>query len=67
MKDVLRRLIAGELTEDEALAELRLLQLEELGGRARLDLGRLVRVRCPPQLRGGSVPGSPAATFRILQ
>ena len=47
MKDVLRRLIAGELTEDEALAELRLLQLEELGGRARLDLGRLVRRGVP--------------------
>ena len=47
MKDVLRRLVAGELTEDEALAELRLLQLEELGGRARLDLGRLVRRGVP--------------------
>src|SRR5207237_1413346 len=47
VKDVLRRLIAGELTEDEALAELRLLQLEELGGRARLDLGRLVRRGVP--------------------
>lgn len=43
MRDVLRRLLAGELTEDEALAELRSLQLEELGGRARLDLGRFLR------------------------
>ncbi len=47
MKEVLRRLVAGELTEDEALAELRLLQLEELGGRARLDLGRVGRRGIP--------------------
>ncbi len=47
MKDVLRRLVAGELTEDEALAELRTLQLEELSGRARLDLGRFLRRGIP--------------------
>ena len=47
MRDVLRRLIAGELTEDEALGELRSLQLEELGGRARLDLGRFMRRGIP--------------------
>jgi len=47
MRDVLRRLLAGELTEDEALAELRSLQLEELGGRARLDLGRFMRRGIP--------------------
>ncbi len=47
MKDVLRRLVAGELTEEGALAELRLLQLEELGGRARLDLGRVGRRGIP--------------------
>jgi NCAIR mutase (PurE)-related protein len=40
-------LIAGELTEDEALAELRTLQLEELDGRARLDLGRFLRRGIP--------------------
>ena len=47
MRDVLRRLVAGELTEDEALVELRAIQLEELGGRARLDLGRLLRRGIP--------------------
>jgi NCAIR mutase (PurE)-related protein len=40
VRDVLRRLRAGELTEAEAAAELRRVQLEELDGRARLDLGR---------------------------
>jgi NCAIR mutase (PurE)-related protein len=47
VKEVLRRLLAGELSEDEALAELRTLQLDELGGRARLDLGRFLRRGIP--------------------
>ena len=47
MRDILRRLIAGELTEDEALAELRGVQLEELSGKARLDLGRFMRRGIP--------------------
>ena len=38
MRDVLRRLLAGELTEGEAEMELRRVQLEELDGQARLDL-----------------------------
>jgi NCAIR mutase (PurE)-related protein len=47
VRDILRRLIAGEITEDEALAELRGTQLEELSGRARLDLGRFMRRGIP--------------------
>lgn len=47
MRQVLRRLLAGELTEAEAEAELRRTQLEELGGRARLDLGRTARRGLP--------------------
>jgi NCAIR mutase (PurE)-related protein len=47
VRNILRRLIAGELTEDEALAELRGMQLEELSGRARLDLGRFMRRGIP--------------------
>jgi pyridinium-3,5-biscarboxylic acid mononucleotide synthase len=47
LRQVLRRLLAGELTESEAEAELRRVQLEELGGRARLDLGRVQRRGLP--------------------
>ena len=61
MKDVLRRLLAGELTEDEALGELRSLQLEELGGRARLDLGRFMRRGIPEVvLATGKAPAEAA-------
>ncbi|HSR24608.1 MAG TPA: nickel pincer cofactor biosynthesis protein LarB [Candidatus Eisenbacteria bacterium] len=47
MRGVLRRLLAGELTEAEAEVELRRVQLEELAGRARLDLGRRHRRGLP--------------------
>ena len=47
MRDVLRRLVAGELSEEQAVAELRRLQLDELGGRAKLDLGRFMRRGIP--------------------
>jgi pyridinium-3,5-biscarboxylic acid mononucleotide synthase len=47
VRDVLRRLLAGELTEAEAEAELRRVQLQELAGRARLDLGRSHRRGLP--------------------
>ncbi|MFI5052635.1 MAG: nickel pincer cofactor biosynthesis protein LarB [Acidimicrobiales bacterium] len=44
---MLRRLVAGEITEDEALSEIRSQQLDELAGRARLDLGRYLRRGLP--------------------
>jgi len=47
LKDILRRLVSGELTEEEAIVELRSLQLDELSGRARLDLGRFFRRGIP--------------------
>ena len=46
MREILKRLIEGELGLDEAEAELRRAQLVELDGRARLDVGR-------PGRRGG--------------
>ena len=61
MRNVLRRLIAGELTEDEALAELRSLQLDELGGKAKLDLGRYMRRGIPEVvLATGKAPADAA-------
>jgi pyridinium-3,5-biscarboxylic acid mononucleotide synthase len=63
VKDVLRRLLAGELNEEEAEAELRRVQLEELGGRARLDLGRSARRGLPEVVLA---PGkSPAEVARL--
>lgn len=47
MRDVLARLLAGELNLEEAEAELRRTQVLELGGRARLDLGRMARRGLP--------------------
>ena len=61
MRDVLRRLVAGEITEDEALAEIRAVQLQELEGRARLDLGRYLRRGLPEVvLAPGKAPGETA-------
>jgi pyridinium-3,5-biscarboxylic acid mononucleotide synthase len=64
VKDVLRRLKAGELTEDEALEELRSIQLEDLAGRARLDLGRYMRRGIPEVVLA---PGkTPEETARLV-
>lgn len=61
MRNVLRRLLAGQLTEDEAVDELRRLQLDELGGRARLDLGRHLRRGIPEVvLASGKAPADAA-------
>jgi NCAIR mutase (PurE)-related protein len=61
VRSVLRRLLAGELTEAEAEAELRRAQLEELGGRARLDLGRQGRRGLPEVvLASGKLPAEAA-------
>jgi pyridinium-3,5-biscarboxylic acid mononucleotide synthase len=61
MRDVLRRLVAGEITEDEALSEIRTVQLDELSGRAKLDLGRYLRRGVPEVvLATGKSPGEAA-------
>jgi NCAIR mutase (PurE)-related protein len=63
VKEILRRLLAGELNEEEAEAELKRLQLEELGGRARLDLGRSARRGLPEVVLGTGK--SPADVARL--
>ena len=65
MRSVLRRLIAGELTEDEALAELRRMQLDELGGRARLDLGRYMRRGIPEVVLATGKSAADAARLAV--
>ena len=61
MRSILRRLVAGELTVREAEAELRRVQLDELGGRARLDLGRHHRRNLPEVvLASGKEPADAA-------
>jgi NCAIR mutase (PurE)-related protein len=65
VRDVLRRLIAGELTEDEALAELQGIQLEELSGRARLDLGRFMRRGIPEVVLGPGKTPEEAARLTV--
>lgn len=57
MREVLNRLLTGELSLDEAEAELRRVQLTELGARARLDLGRIGRRGLPEVvLASGKAP-----------
>jgi NCAIR mutase (PurE)-related protein len=64
VRDVLRRLLAGELTEGEAERELRRVQLEELDGQARLDLGRDSRRGLPEVVMASGK--TPEATARLV-
>jgi pyridinium-3,5-biscarboxylic acid mononucleotide synthase len=67
VRDILRRLVAGEVTEDQAVAELRRLQLQELGGRARLDLGRYLRRGIPEVvLASGKTPDEAARLTVVM-
>ena len=65
MREILRRLLAGELSEDEAVAQLRTLQLEELGGRARLDLGRFLRRGLPEVVLASGKSAADAARLAV--
>ena len=61
MRAMLARLRAGELSVDEALAEIRRTQLLELGGQARVDLGRTGRRGIPEVvLAAGKAPADAA-------
>jgi NCAIR mutase (PurE)-related protein len=61
VRDILRRLVAGRISEEEAVSELRRLQLDELGGRAKLDLGRFMRRGIPEVvLATGKAPADAA-------
>ena len=61
MKDVLRQLVAHEITEEEALTQIRAQQMNELAGRAALDLGRHLRRGLPEVvLAAGKDPGDAA-------
>src|SRR6202165_1260125 len=65
LRDVLRRLVAGELSEDDALSEIRRMQLDELGGRARLDLGRYMRRGVPEVVLAQGKSPEEAATLVV--
>src|SRR5205814_10152353 len=53
LRDVGRGGLAGELSEEEPLAEIRRVQRDELGGPARLDLGRYLGRGVPEVVLAG--------------
>jgi NCAIR mutase (PurE)-related protein len=61
---MLARFRAGELTVDEALEEIRRIQLVELGGQARMDLGRTARRGIPEVVLAAGK--DPAAAARLV-
>jgi pyridinium-3,5-biscarboxylic acid mononucleotide synthase len=65
VRDVLRRLLAGELSEREAEVELRRVQLEELDGQARLDLGREGRRGLPEVVMASGKTPEAAARLAV--
>ena len=65
MREILRRLLAGELTEAEAEAELRRVQLQELDGQARLDIGREDRRGLPEVVMAGGKTPEAAARLAV--
>lgn len=65
MRSVLQRLLAGELSVEEAESELRRVQLEELGGRARLDLGRGHRRGLPEVVLAAGKSPAEAASLTV--
>lgn len=66
MREILRRLVAGAIGEEEALEQLRRLQLEELGGRARLDLGRYLRRGVPEVVLASGKSPAQAARLAVV-
>ena len=65
MRDILRRLVAGSISEEQAVSELRRLQLDELGGRAKLDLGRFMRRGIPEVILATGKSPADAARLAI--
>jgi NCAIR mutase (PurE)-related protein len=64
MRRMLARFRAGELTVEEALEEVRRTQLLELGGHARMDLGRTARRGIPEVVLAAGKP--PAVAARLM-
>ena len=58
---MLARLRAGELSVDEALEEIRRVQLVELAGNARMDIGRTARRGIPEVVLAAGKPPESAA------